>query len=147
MGNEGAVDYISEGVFTFVNNFDLKNFPFDKQKISIILANRYWPMKSAVVSVTDFSERALSAFIEKDNISGWNIIGHTYKYEPYKGPNDSKYFDSLVFEIDIERKHDFYVYKVIIPIVLILMVCWSSLWITPREINLDLQSQLFVCFL
>lgn len=145
-GNEGAVDYISEGVFTFVNNFDLKNFPFDKQKISIILANRYWPMESAIVSVTDFSERALSAFIEKNNISGWNIIGHTYKYEPYKGPNDSKYFDSLVFEIDIERKHDFYVYKVIIPIVLILMVCWSSLWITPKEIESRLTITI-VCLL
>ena len=78
-------------------------------------------MEDAIVSVTDFSERALTAFIEQNNISGWNIIGHTYKYQPYKGPNDAKYFDSLVFEIDIERKHSFYVYKVIIPIVLILM--------------------------
>ena len=145
-GNEGIVDYVSEGIFTFVNNFDLKNFPFDKQKISIILANRFWPMEDAIVSVTDFSERALTAFIEKNSISGWNIIGHTYKYEPYKGPNDSVYFDSLVFEIDIERKHSFYVYKVIIPIVLILMVCWSSLWITPREIESRLTITI-VCLL
>ena len=145
-GNEGTVDYRSEGIFTFVNDFDLKNFPFDKQKISIVLANRYWPMEDAIVSVTDFSERALTAFIEQNNISGWNIIGHTYKYQPYKGPNDAKYFDSLVFEIDIERKHSFYVYKVIIPIVLILMVCWSSLWITPREIESRLTITI-VCLL
>ena len=145
-GNEGAINYFSEGIFTFTNNFDLKNFPFDKQKISIVLANRYWTLNESLVSVTDYSERSLTDFIKKNNISGWNIIGHTYKYEPYKGPNDNKYFDSLVFEIDIERKHDFYIYKVIIPIILILMVCWSSLWITPKELESRLTITI-VCLL
>ena len=145
-GNEGIINYSSEGIFTFNNNFDLKNFPFDKQKISIVLANRYWSMNESIVSVTDFSENFLKSFAEKNNISGWNIIGYTYKYEPYMGPNDVEYFDSLVFEIDIERKHDFYVYKVIIPIVLILMVCWSSLWISPAELESRLTITI-VCLL
>jgi len=145
-GNEGKVDYKSKGIFTFVNNFDLKNFPFDKQKVTIVLAIRDLPMSQKVVSVTDFSARSAIDFGRKNNINGWNIIDHTWKYEPYQGPNDSEYFDSLVFEIDIERKHDFYIYKVILPIILILMVCWSSLWITTREIESRLTITI-VCLL
>ena len=35
----------------------------------------------------------------------------------------------------IERKNAYYVYKIILPIVLLLFICWSTFWINPKELE------------
>ena len=145
-GNDLTIDYMSEGIFTFKTNFDLRNFPFDKQNIDFYLVNRVWPMKSQLTLPSDFTKKELLNFSKLNNINGWDVVGNNISYEPYKGPNDSFYFDGFKIHLDIERKHSYYLYKVIIPILLILMVCWSSLWVTPREIESRLTITI-VCLL
>ena len=145
-GNDLTLDYFSEGIFTFKTNFDLRNFPFDRQKIKFYLVNRVWPMSEQLTLVSDFTKKELINFSKQNNISGWDIVGNNLSYEPYKGPNDTYYYDGLKVELEIERKHSYYLYKVIIPILLILMVCWSSLWVTPKEIESRLTITI-VCLL
>lgn len=144
--NDLTIDYKSEGIFTFQTNFDLRNFPFDKQKINLYLVNRHYPMETQTLMVSDYTKRELIKFTEKNLITGWNVISNYISYEPYKGPNDVTYYDGVKFQIEIERKHSYYLYKVIIPILLILMVCWSSLWVAPREIESRLTITI-VCLL
>ena len=43
-------------------------------------------------------------------------------------------------EIQIERQHGYYIYKVIIPILLILMVCWSVVWVHPKRIRVKINN-------
>jgi len=145
-GNDLTLDYFSEGIFTFKTNFDLRNFPFDRQKIKFYLVNRVWPMNEQLTLVSDFTKKELINFSKQNNINGWDIVGNNLSYEPYKGPNDTYYYDGLKIELEIERKHSYYLYKVIIPILLILMVCWSSLWVTPKEIESRLTITI-VCLL
>ena len=52
----------------------------------------------------------------------------------------------MSLEIDIERKSGYYLYKVILPIVIILIVCWASLWIRPQELESKLTITI-VCLL
>ena len=54
--------------------------------------------------------------------------------------------DGLKLDLNIERKHGYYVFKVIVPIVLILLICWGSVWITPKEIESRLTITI-VCLL
>ena len=54
--------------------------------------------------------------------------------------------DGLKLDILIERKHGYYIFKVILPIILILMVCWSVVWIHPRELESRLTITI-VCLL
>ena len=37
--------------------------------------------------------------------------------------------------INIERKYWYYIFKIILPIILILTICWSSIWVDPTEIE------------
>ena len=46
----------------------------------------------------------------------------------------------------IERKHSYYLYKVILPIILILSVCWLVVWIDPKELEARLTVTI-VCLL
>tara|TARA_A100001035_G_C27756806_1_gene489217 strand:+ start:38 stop:1570 length:1533 start_codon:yes stop_codon:yes gene_type:complete len=140
-----TVDYDSAGLYTFNNSFNLQNFPFDKQTLKFHIVNNAY-MMFEIAAVSDASQLNLQNFIENKSINGWNILSGNLKYEPYKDPYFDNYQDSLIAEIVIERKYSYYIYKVIIPIVLILMICWSSLWIPAREIESKLTITI-VCLL
>ena len=145
-GNDLTIDYYADGIFSFNTNFDLRNFPFDKQTLVMYLVDGKYELEKEQLVVSEYSKRVLNDFSEKNSINGWNIISNRLTYSPYKGPNDVYHYDGVKFEIEIERKHSYYLYKVIIPILLILMVCWSSLWVTPREIESRLTITI-VCLL
>ena len=93
-------------------------------------------------------DEAVAAWISnKENaIQGWNIVNHSANYKVYKDPNNQFYNDGVELVLTIERKSSYYVFKVILPIVLILMVCWSAVWIDPREIESRLTITI-VCLL
>ena len=64
----------------------------------------------------------------------------------HNNPNYSQPFDGIEIVLDIERESAYYIFKIILPIILILVVCWSSIWITPREIESRLTITI-VCLL
>ena len=90
-------------------------------------------------------QRALD-FKDKNDITGWNITGVSSKYEIFKDPTTNDEHDGFSIILDIERKSGYYIFKIIIPIFLILAVCWSSIWINPREIESRLTITI-VCLL
>ena len=58
----------------------------------------------------------------------------------------NEYAQGLKIEIEIERKYGYYIFKVIFPIILILLICWSSVWINPKELESRLTITI-VCLL
>ena len=56
------------------------------------------------------------------------------------------FLNQLNVILEIERQSSYYVYKIILPIILILMVCWSVIWITPKELESRLTVTI-VCLL
>ena len=67
------------------------------------------------------------------------------RYAYYHDAN-KKYKDGVIAEINIERKSRYYIIKIILPILLILSVCWSAVWINPKEIESRLTITI-VCLL
>ena len=52
----------------------------------------------------------------------------------------------MTTSIFVEREIGYYIFKVIFPIILILMVCWSVSWINPKELESRLTITI-VCLL
>ena len=67
-------------------------------------------------------------------------------YKPNYDRNYDSWSDGIEYKIVVERKSKYYVFKIILPIILILVVCWSSIYITPREIESRLTITI-VCLL
>ena len=90
----------------------------------------------------------MKSFINKSSLPGWKLTGSDIRYEIYQNPNNLEGFvdDKLIIEILVERKHGYYIYKVIFPILLILMVCWSAVFIDPKELESRLTITI-VCLL
>jgi len=95
-------------------------------------------------------EKNLSDFVEKSHgenlIPGWDIIDYSVKSFIYKSPVSDFYQDGLEIKIEIQRNHEYYIFKVIFPIILILLICWSVFWIHPRELESKLTITI-VCLL
>jgi len=141
-----SILYKTKGQYKFKNDFNFRSFPFDKQKIKIFVYQSRYELGAYQASISDWTKRELLALEKQNPITGWNIIGNKIDYKTYKGPNDQLYFDGVELTLDIERKSGYYIFKVILPIILILIVCWSAVWINPKEIESRLTITI-VCLL
>ena len=144
--DKASVSYKSTSFYTIKNSFNLKNFPFDKQQIKIFLYNDKLELEDFRAKVTKETMSRASMFKEKNNIEGWNIKEVRAQYELFKDPNSLDYYDGFSVILEVERKSGYYIFKIILPIVLILIVCWSAVWIDPKEIESRLTITI-VCLL
>ena len=143
--NELYVEYTNEGVHVFNTNFNYINFPFDRQKIKFEMQN-FYDLSDGIIEFSNRTQKYLNKFQEKNNIAGWDIVNNKLTYDVNKNPADIYHGLSAIVEIEIERKHGYYIWKVILPIIIILIVCWSSIWVTARELESKLTITI-VCLL
>tara|TARA_B100001248_G_C27371126_1_gene451708 strand:+ start:88 stop:1647 length:1560 start_codon:yes stop_codon:yes gene_type:complete len=145
--SELLIHYNFTGTKSFRNNFNLQTFPFDKQTLKIFLRQDRYAIEGAQTIPSDYTVRELERFASKKTpIQGWNIVGYQLNYKPSYDVNEGYWSDGIEFDITVERKSRYYVFKIILPIILILTVCWSAIYITPREIESRLTITI-VCLL
>ena len=138
--------YKSKSVYKIKNEFNLQNFPFDKQTLRIFLRQDETPILEDRFLVSSYTMRKAEEFKDLNTIQGWNITNVEMNYKIFNHLLKEDYFDGFELVFEIERKSRYYVFKIILPIILILIVCWSAVWIKPK----DLESKLtitIVCLL
>jgi len=150
-GNDFNALYLQknvEGVYGIKNKFNLRAFPFDRQKISLELIDGKYNLDKRNIFISERAHIFLNDYIKKNEILGWDLIG--YELNPFQHQSpfnmEGDFSDGLRLDFLIERKHGYYVFKVIVPIILILLICWGSVWIDPKEIESRLTITI-VCLL
>lgn len=138
------IAYDSEGEWEIKNKFNLTSFPFDKQKIIINLTDAddfekvYLASLDTNLRMIDYNKRNLK-------IPGWNVVD--VKFDTNNNFDlGGVVFNQASITVDIERQSFYYIFKIILPIVLILIICWSSVWLNPREVEAKLTITI-VCLL
>ncbi len=133
---------------TVRNQFNLRSFPFDKQTIKYQFADNSFEIKNRILFSQSFTDLTLNNFMSIDDISGWEKKNYEVKRIKHRDTVnvEGQYRDGLSIEIELERKHGYYIFKVILPIILILSVCWSVVWVDPRELEARLTITI-VCLL
>ena len=153
------------GVGQFRQKFDFSQFPFDEQTLKIkILSdtqstsdpNINWPKGNASVF---FVTPDIGAFIglekyKQKNILkelGWSIISTnilsdviTEKdyFDPYLNKTYDKYENTIDLIIEIKRNSAHSLFKIIVPVFLILCVAWSVLWIPTYKLDARLTTSI-----
>jgi hypothetical protein len=108
----------------------LRDFPFDRQEFKISLVSPEYAEDEVrlVVNEAQTGRRALL------NISDWSIdsiranIG-TYRTETLLGRPLSTY----EYRISARRQGGFYIWKVIVPLALIVAMSWAVFWVSPAQ--------------
>ena len=74
----------------------------------------------------------LKDYADKGEIIEWDIEKADAKYFNVKDPIYESYAIGAEINLEIQRNFQYYIFKVISPIILILLVCWSVFWIHQR---------------
>ena len=144
--NESQIIYKSVSTIKFKNKFNLRTFPFDTQKLKIYLRNDRSDLYDFRSLVSTWTYKKALEFKLENSIQGWDINNFEMDYKIYDDPNDYVYKDGFELTFEIARKSGYYIFKIILPILLILSICWSSVWINPRELESRLTISI-VCLL
>ena len=144
--NDSEIIYKSTSTIKFKNRYNLKTFPFDVQKLSIYLRNDLSDLGEYRSLVSTWTYKKALEFKLENSIQGWDIKDFDMRYKIYDDPTDFLYKDGFELTFEIERKSGYYIFKIIIPILLILSICWSSVWINPKELESRLTITI-VCLL
>jgi len=125
----GQVTYLQRASGTFASYHNLADFPFDNQMISLWVFPRDW--SSSKVSFR--ADNNFSGVAPLLNISDWRISGVEASLSEAQilgfGPPRSRY----VLQISAERYVSYYIWKIMLPITLIVVMSWSVFWINPKE--------------
>lgn len=155
------------GIGQFRQNFDFKKFPFDKQKLKIQIKNQansssnkleVWPNTGrgavhfispdpgAFLGLEEYLNNVSGNYLKEWTVKKTNIISEEILTEnwfnEYSGKTHPYYVNSISLVLDIERNSAHYIYKIIIPVFLILSVAWFVLWIPTHHLESRLTTSI-----
>jgi hypothetical protein len=121
---DGAVRV--EGIFDadIAVSYDLRRFPLDRQVIPIQVESFTWNADQMTLHAR--AERV--GFRETIDIPEWRITGIGSQVAPVAQVRDERPFSRFSVHLQIERESGFYIYKVALPLSLIVMLSWAVFW-------------------
>ena len=154
---------VESGVSSYRQDFQFEKFPFDKQKIKFVVMSgetnfsdsslSYNGEKPNVTFVTPEKGAFLNLEELKNNnyLKEWEIVStnilsneqvNENSYDVYSGKVTTDSTNTLVIEIEIKRNYEQYIFKIILPVFLILSLAWFVLWIPTKEFETRLTTSM-----
>lgn len=135
--SNGTVQMRVRDTATFKAKFDFKKFPFDEQIFSFLIYPEFPASKMIFVAEPLMEEYKKNLYVVEGedgiNIPEWKVTTVDYYIDRYK-EGDYEY-QGFIVEIGAERVTNYYIFKIIIPILLILSISWSVFWIDRAQIE------------
>ena len=129
---------------TLHKNLILNNFPLDKQTLKFIVSDENIEISEAYIQDNEKTLEYLNSYKSYDR--EWSLIESTVNLEEIKSTFYEYDVPSVVFKLEVERNPSYYIYKVVLPILILLIVLFSSVIIPPRQLESKLTLTV-VCFL
>ena len=135
---DGTVIYRQLYVGSFSQPLRLQSFPFDRQIFHIqFVAIRYQPDEVAFVPDENWIRdgvRQAAGISPSVTLADWTVEKWDAKASVYALTPRMQY-SGYVFEFTARRNVEYYILKVILPLVLIVMMSWSVFWTEPTNSN------------
>ena len=129
IGPGGQVTYVQRYSGTFATYHNLSNFPFDKQSFRISLLPLEWWEEDVVLVV----DEEMAGLQKQLSISDWNIQGVEATVGREYGPSHKRFKSRFDLNISASRIKAYYLWKVILPLCLIVFMSWCVFWINPAQ--------------
>jgi hypothetical protein len=123
----------------FFQSFDLLDYPLDRQNITLSIEDATHGVNERVF-VPDMPDSGFGAMLK---IPGWQILGWrvTKVMQDYGGrfgdlsANGASRYAGLQFELIIERSFDFFIWKLLLPLFIVLCANWMVLLLEPELVD------------
>ena len=151
--NDGStwLEIFSTGLVKIRSRFDFSDFPFDTQVLEIQYKTDQLPsgedsdgFTMTSISFIDQVLFSLNKYMDHNYLQEWKVLSTNASSNFVK--MESGYVDQLTLSVEIRRNKKYYIFKIIFPVLLILVVAWCVLWIPTKEIESRLTTSI-VAFL
>jgi hypothetical protein len=122
----------------FFQPFDLRDYPLDSQELTLLIEDST-NTEDAVVYVPDVEGSGLDASFQ---VPGWKVAGFTseqltHEYGTSFGSEEasSSQYSTLKMSVQIERVKNLFMWKLLLPVLLVLGTNWLALMLHPRLIE------------
>jgi hypothetical protein len=132
---DGTIEYSerSHGKFTF--DPDLRKFPFDHQTFKLKLESFAWNEGSLVLVPYE----AKMGFDESIHLQEWSISGISHEISSRKEVRSPTPFSALSVKLEVDRESDYYLWKIVAPLLIIVVFNWSTFWMPGEENSVRLE--------
>ena len=126
----GAVRYQQRFFGQLSSPLDLRDFPFDRQRLPVdVVAIGYDPEEVAF-SVDERTSRR-----ESFSVAGWSLELAAPRIEPEHVPAVDRRFSAVRFALYARRHSEYYLWKMLVPLSLIVFMAWTVFWIEPKNVG------------
>jgi hypothetical protein len=111
-------------------DYDLRRFPFDRQVLELQIESFRWPRNS----LRWVADEASTGFAADFEIPEWRITRVGSRLEEKHAIRNPVACDRFVFEVEVARESRFYLWKVMLPLFIIVAISWSVFWMTDEPL-------------
>jgi len=140
--SNGNVMYDERFAASFHSPLELKRFPFDYQKLFIRIESFCFDVADIKFETSEDNVvyyRAPNASGEEQGLQleEWHLVLErpTYKVDQYASPMSGRTYSYISVGIDMQRKTEFYIWKIFLPLMLIICISWSVFWIGKESVS------------
>ena len=133
---DGSVVYRQAIWGSFSQPLKLKDFPFDKQRFTFQLVSVGYS-HDQIEFLGDPEEQGEFAFnMHPDpSLADWQVTGFHYKAAPFQPVHNLEMYNpGIAFSFEAERLISYFVVKMILPLILIVMMSWAVFWMDPLNV-------------
>ncbi len=128
--SQGTVGYQQRYQGEFTAPLSLREFPLDTHRIDIeIVSVGFGPDEVAFVVAEEMTGRS-----EVLTIAEWTVSGGGTRIEPLYVAPRKRNISRIIYEAEVSRKVGYYVWKVLVPLSLIVLMSWAVFWISPAHV-------------
>jgi hypothetical protein len=127
---DGEVVYRQRVWGSFSQPLELREFPFDTQRLEITLGNIGFGSQN--IHLKPSPDSGISEVL---SIPDWEIMQWDFAAKDLRLDNKSSLIPVMVFSLEVKRYTNFFKFNVILPLILIVMMSWMVFWIDPSLIS------------
>lgn len=136
---DGQVTYRQRIWGAFSQPMNLRQFPFDRQHLDLqIVAAGYTPDAVRIVALADDSG-ARSGVAEGLALPEWSLAGFEAEPVTVRLAPQHPGMPALRVRMVVDRHWDYYLFKAILPLCLIVFMSWTVFWIDPTEVEANVS--------
>jgi hypothetical protein len=132
---DGEVHYLERFSATVLSPMHQRSFPFDSA-IFYIAIESFRADARQIVFVVDPHLTGRSPDMSTNE---WALKGVTGTVVRRVFAPEGQEFSRVLVRIGADRKVEFYVWKVILPLIVIVAMSWSVFWVHPSDLNTQMQ--------
>ena len=132
--SDGSLAYGQRYYGSFAAPLDLRDFPLDEQVVRIVSGSKRY----GVDELEFLPFERLMGSLGKPTLPNWEVGEGRFEFSTIGIPSFGTQFSAAVYEIPLKRGSGYFLWKVVLPLCLIVAMSWAVFWIDPRELGSQL---------